>query len=66
MSDRATFKVEESRRLIVSVTGHRETFHNVIEIDVGGNWNRFKCDEGYVLVNPENVLCIIVEGDKVR
>ena len=66
MSEGTTFDVQEKTRRIISVTGHKQTFHNVTKVDTGGNWNRFECDEGYVLVNTDNVLCIVIEGPKVR
>ena len=64
--NKTTIKVEESRRQIITTSGHRETFHNITEVDLGGNWNRFQCAEGYVLVNPANVLCIVIDGEKIR
>ena len=59
--------MEEEERQIVFADGHRETFRNVTRVDAkGGDWLRFQCDEGYILVNPDNVLYILVKGKRVR
>lgn len=53
-------KVSEEWRKVLYTNGDTETFHNVIWFDNSGNWLRIGCDEGYVLLNPENINRIIV------
>ena len=63
-----SFKVEEKSRQIVSTTGIRETFYNVTDVDAkGGDWLRCHANGNhYILVNPENVFYIEIDGKKVR
>lgn len=61
MSQKTQIQVSEKRRQVVSVTGHRETYHDVSVLDLSGRWIRFQSKQGWVVVNPENVLCFIVE-----
>lgn len=62
MSD---IKVNEKVRRIVSKDGHELRLHNVTMLNVSGSWVRLQSDEGYVLVNPANVLAFIVKGERV-
>ena len=55
------FPVQERKRTYVGVNGHRVT-----ELNLEGNWIRTRGADGYVLVNPENVLAIVIEGEPVR
>ena len=58
-------EVNEQVRRVVSVNGHEQKLHNVRSLDISGSWLRLESDEGYVLVNPNNVLMMIVKGEKV-
>jgi hypothetical protein len=49
----------------VSNTGHEVKLHNVTDVDTSGSWLRIQSDEGYVIINPANVLMYIVKGEKV-
>lgn len=62
----ASFKVKEEVRRIVSKDGHEIRLHNVSSVDTSGSWLRLHSDEGYVIVNPSNVLAYIVKGEVVR
>lgn len=62
----AKFEVNEEVRRIVSKDGHELRLHNVKSVDTGGSWTRFEAAEGYVIVNPLNVLAYIVKGEIVR
>ena len=62
----ASFKVNEEVRRIVSKDGHELRLHNVKTVDTSGSWLRLTSDEGYVIVNPNNVLAYIVKGEIVR
>lgn len=62
MSD---IKVNEAVRRIVSKDGHELRLHNVTMLNLSGSWVRLQSDEGYVLVNPANVLAFIVRGERV-
>ena len=63
-----SFEVKEKERQIVFDNGSRETFRSVTSVDAkGGDWLRFICDEGYILVNPDNINYILVPKEaKVR
>jgi hypothetical protein len=58
-------EVKESVRRIVSVTGAEKRLHNVTSVDNSGSWLRIQSDEGYVLINPDNVLLMVVKGERV-
>ena len=62
----ASFEVKEEVRRIVSKDGHELRLHNVKSVDTSGSWLRLQSDEGYVIVNPANVLAYIVKGARVR
>ena len=59
----AKIEVKETVRRVVSVHGHEQRLNNVKSVDVSGSWVRLESDEGYVLVNPDNVLMFIVKGE---
>lgn len=61
----AWIPVKETHRRIVSVNGHTQMLNNVTEFNNTGSWLRLKSDEGYVIVNPENVFLMIVKGEVV-
>lgn len=68
MSDKTTeVEVQEKTRQIVSVSGASISLHNVTMFDSSRGKNlRLYCDEGYVIVNQDNVLAMIIEGERVR
>jgi hypothetical protein len=67
MSKTTEIQVEETTRQIVSVSGASLSLHNVTSFDSGrGKYLRLQCDEGYVIVNQDNVLAMVIEGDRVR
>lgn len=55
-------KVKESLRRIISAQGHEVRLNNVKDVNTSGSWTRLQSDEGYVIVNPANVLAYIVKG----
>jgi hypothetical protein len=58
-----TIQVNETLRRIVSKDGHEIRLNNVKTVNVSGSWTRLESDEGYVIVNPANVLAYIVKGE---
>lgn len=58
-------KVNESLRRVISKDGHEIRLNNVKTLDTSGSWTRLDSDEGYVIINPANVLAYIVKGEKV-
>lgn len=56
--------VNETLRRVVSKDGHELRLTNVKSVDNTGSWVRLESDEGYVIVNPANVLAFIVKGEK--
>jgi hypothetical protein len=58
-------QVNETLRRVVSKDGTELKLHNVTDVDTSGSWLRLQCDEGYVIINPANVLAFIIKGDKV-
>lgn len=58
-------KVNETMRRVVSKDGHEIRMNNVKTLDTSGSWVRLDSDEGYVIINPANVLAFIVKGEKV-
>lgn len=61
----ADIVVNEAVRRVVSRDGHELRLHNVTMLNLSGSWVRLQADEGYVLVNPNNVLAFIVKGERV-
>lgn len=57
-------QVNETLRRIVSKDGHEVRLNNVTDVNVSGSWTRLQSDEGYVIVNPSNVLAYIIKGEK--
>jgi len=62
MSD---IKVNEKLRRVVSVQGHEQRFTNVKSFNNTGSWTRLECDQGYVIINNDNVLAFIIKGERV-
>lgn len=58
-------KVNEELRRVISTHGHEIRLNGVKTVDTSGSWVRLQSDEGYVIVNPANVLAFIVKGPKV-
>ena len=58
-----TMTVNEQLRRVVSKDGHELRLTNVTEVNNSGSWVRLKSDEGYVIINPANVLAFIVKGE---
>lgn len=56
-------EVNESIRRVVSKDGHEQRLTGVKSIDNTGSWTRIECDQGYVIINNDNVLMFIVKGD---
>jgi hypothetical protein len=52
--------VNEATRTIEFLDGRSLALTNVTEVDNSGSYLRITADEGYVLVNPANVLYHIV------
>jgi len=51
--------------MVCFVNGYKANFHNVTKLIIDGNWFRFNCDEGFILVNPENVLYMQIDGETI-
>lgn len=58
-------KVNEKLRRVVSVSGHEQRFTNVTILNNTGSWTRLECDQGYVIINNQNVLAFVVKGERV-
>ncbi len=58
-------ELNEKCRRVVSINGHEQRLHNVTSLDISGSWTRIHSDEGYVLINPDNVLMYIIDGKAV-
>jgi hypothetical protein len=62
-----TFGVQERIRTVVSVTGNKFLVRGVSKVDNSGTWTRLDSEDGYVIINPSNVLAYIVPMEaKVR
>jgi hypothetical protein len=57
-------EVDEKLRRVVSVNGHEQRLTGIRTVDVTGSWTRIECDQGYVLINNDNVLMQIIKGEK--
>lgn len=57
--------VNESLRRVVSVNGHEQRLTGVKSLDTTGSWTRLETDQGYVVINNDNVLMFIVKGEAV-
>lgn len=56
--------VSESLRRIVSVNGAEQKLTGVTSVNNTGSWDRFDTDQGYAVVNKENVLMYIIRDGK--
>jgi hypothetical protein len=54
----------ETLRRVVSKDGHEQRLTGVKTIDVTGSWTRVDCDQGYAIINNDNVLMFIVKAEK--
>lgn len=57
-------EVNETLRRVVSKDGHEVRLTNVKSVNTSGSWTRVESDEGYVIINPANVLMYIIKGEK--
>jgi hypothetical protein len=57
-------EVNEELRRVVSTHGHEIRLNNVKTVDTSGSWVRLDSEEGYVVINPDNVLAFIIKGQK--
>lgn len=60
----ADIEVKEELRRVVSVSGHEQRLSNVTKLNNTGSWTRLECDQGYAIVNNDNVLMFIVKGER--
>lgn len=58
-------EVNEEVRRVISTHGHEIRLNSVKTVDVSGSWLRLHSEEGYVLINPNNVLAFIIKGNEV-
>jgi hypothetical protein len=65
LSNPSDIKVNETLRRVVSVSGHEQRFTNVKTLNNTGSWTRLECDQGYAIINNDNVLAFIVKGERV-
>ena len=60
-------KCSEKSRKIISTEGATLSLHNVTSFDSGsGDFLRFDSDEGYVIVNNDNVFAHVINFDKTQ
>ncbi len=52
--------VKESTRKVTFNTGKSITFTNVTNFNADGSWLRLECDQGYILLNPANILYMTI------
>lgn len=57
--------LKEKLRRVVSKDGHEQRLTGVTSIDTTGSWTRLQTDQGYVIINNDNVLMFIVKGEVV-
>lgn len=65
MTNPSDIEVNESLRRVVSISGHEQRFTNVKTLNNTGSWTRLECDQGYAIINNDNVLAFIVKGPRV-
>lgn len=56
-------EVTEIVRRVVSKDGHEQRLTNVSSLDNTGSWTRIECDQGYAVINNDNVLMFIIKGE---
>lgn len=59
----AKIEVKETVRRVVSKDGHEQRLTGVTSLDNTGSWTRLECDQGYAVVNNDNVLMFIIKGE---
>lgn len=59
----AKIEVKETIRRVISKDGHEQRLTNVTSLDNTGSWTRVECDQGYAVVNNDNVLMFIIKGE---
>ncbi len=59
----AKIELKESIRRVVSRDGHEQRLTNITSLDNTGSWTRIECDQGYAIINNDNVLMFIVKGE---
>jgi hypothetical protein len=64
MASPSDIEVKEDLRRVVSVSGHEQRFTHVTKLNNTGSWTRLECDQGYVIINNDNVLAFIVKGER--
>ena len=62
----ADITVTETKRTVHFKGGERATFNNVTWFNADGSFLRIGSDEGYVLINTDNINYIVVDGERVR
>ena len=60
----ADIEVKEELRRVVSISGHEQRLSNVTKLNNTGSWTRLECDQGYAIINNDNVLMFIVKGER--
>lgn len=56
--------VNESLRRVISVNGTEQKLTGVTSVNNTGSWDRFDTDQGYAVVNKENVLMYVIRDGK--
>lgn len=56
--------VNESLRRVISVNGAEQKLTGVSSVNNTGSWDRFDSDQGYAVVNKENVLMYVIRDGK--
>lgn len=54
-------QVNETIRRVISTDGHQQILSGVRTVDNTGHWTRLETDQGYVIINPNNVLMYIIK-----
>lgn len=62
----ADIQVNETKRTVYFKDGERATFNNVTWFNADGTFLRLGSDEGYVLINTDNINYIVVDGERVK
>ena len=55
--------LNEQVRRVVSRDGHEQRLTGVKSIDTTGSWTRLESDQGYVIINNDNVRMYNVKGE---
>lgn len=57
-------EVDESLRRVISINGAEQKLTGVKSINNTGSWDRFDTDQGYAVVNKDNVLMYVIRDGK--